>query len=168
MPAAAVPALTPLRRYVTAVAAGGSALFVYCVARVAIQHLPIECLVFAALTFVSGRILLKVPSLEASFTLSEVFAFSSVLLFGPEVGAVTLALDSLVLAWHRRLPVDKAAFNFGTLTFAVWLSGTLFFHVSGAAPLFGNGGPTAALILPLALCAATYFLVNTGLIAIAI
>jgi putative nucleotidyltransferase with HDIG domain len=168
MPAATLPARSPLRRYVTAVAVGGCALFVYCVARVAGQDLPLECLVFAALTFISGRITLKVPSLEASFTVSEVFAFSSVLLFGPEVGAVTLALDSLVLAWHRRLPTDKAAFNFGNLTLAVWLSGTLFFRVSGAEPLFGNGGPAAALILPLALFAASYFLVNTGLIAIAI
>jgi putative nucleotidyltransferase with HDIG domain len=168
MSTAALPPRSPLRRYVTAVAVGGSALFVYCVAQVASQNLPIECLVFAALTFISGRITLKVPSLEASFTVSEVFAFSSVLLFGPEVGAVTLALDSLVLAWQRRLPVDKAIFNFGNLTFAVWLSGTLFFRASGAEPLFGNGGPAAALIAPLGLFAATYFLVNTGLIAIAI
>src|SRR5689334_817603 len=99
MSAAASPARSPLWRYVAAVAVIGSALFVYCVARVATRHLPIECLVFAALTFISGRVTLKVPSLEASFTVSEVFAFSSVLLFGPEVGAVTLALDSLVLAW---------------------------------------------------------------------
>ena len=76
----------------------------------------------------------------------------SVLLFGPEAGAVTLALDSLVLAWHRRIRRRQGGcFNFGNLTFAVWLSGTLFFRVSGAAPLFGNGGPAAALILPLAL-----------------
>ncbi len=157
-----------LRRYVTAVAVAGSALFAFCVARLIGQDLPVECLVFAGLTFISGRITLKVPSLDASFTVSEVFAFSSVLLFGPEAGAVTLALDSLVLAWHRRIPFEKACFNFGNLTFAVWLSGTLFFRVSGAQPLFGTGGPAATLILPLALFAATYFLVNTGLIALAI
>ena len=56
---------------------------------------------------------------EATFTVSEVFAFVSVLLFGPEAGAVTLALDSLVLAWHRRMGVDKPVFNFANLTFAV-------------------------------------------------
>ena len=61
------------------------------------------------------------PALEATFTVSEVFAFTSVLLFGPEAGAVTLALDSLVLAWHRRMTPDKAAFNFGNLTLAVWV-----------------------------------------------
>jgi putative nucleotidyltransferase with HDIG domain len=159
---------SPLGAYVTAVAVAGGAVFALCVARVLGQDLPTQWLVFAALTFVSGRITLKLPSLDASFTVSEVFAFTSVLLFGPEAGAVTLALDSLVLAWHRRIPLDKACFNFGNLTLAVWVSGTLFFHVSGAAPLFGHGGPSAALILPLALFASTYFIVNTGLIAVAI
>jgi putative nucleotidyltransferase with HDIG domain len=166
--ATAAPTRSPLGAYVTAVAVAGSALFALCVGRAIGQDIPYQWLIFAALTFVSGRITLKVPSLDASFTVSEVFAFTSVLLFGPEAGAVTLALDSLVLAWHRRIPLDKACFNFGNLTLAVWSSGTLFFYVSGAAPLFGRGGPSAALILPLALFAATYFVVNTGLIAIAI
>jgi hypothetical protein len=40
--------------------------------------------------------------------------------------------------------------------------------VAGIGPLFGTGGPAAELILPLALLAGTYFLVNTGLIAVAI
>src|SRR5688500_1374710 len=157
-----------LRAYTGAVSAAGLCLFTYCVTRIAGEGLPVEWWLFAALTFISGRITLVIPGLEARFTVSEVFAFTAVLLFGPEAGAVTLALDSLVLAWHRRIPFDKACFNFGNLTLAVWLSGALFFTVSGAQPLFGRGGPAATLILPLALFAATYFVVNTGLIAVAI
>ncbi|MGH9370439.1 MAG: HD-GYP domain-containing protein, partial [Vicinamibacterales bacterium] len=167
-PVAAASSRSALRGYVAAVTILGSALFAYCVARVAGEHLPIEWWIFAGLTFISGRIALKVPSLEARFTVSEVFAFTSVLLFGPEAGAVTLALDSLVLAWHRRIPVDKTCFNFGNLTLSVWLSGSLFFGVSGAEPLFGNGGQAGELILPLALFVAAYFVVNTGLVAAAI
>ncbi len=108
------------------------------------------------------------PGLEARFTVSEVFAFTAVLLFGPEAGAVTLALDSLVLAWHRRMQLNKAAFNFGNLTLAVWVSGTLFFRVSGIDRLLGGGGPAAELLVPLALLGTTYFVVNTGLLAVAI
>lgn len=167
MTAATASPRSSLKGYVAAVGAVGCTLFAYCVARIAGQQLPTEWWVFAALTFVSGRIALKLPSLEARFTVSEVFAFASVLLFGPEAGTVTLALDSLVLAWHRRMPVDKACFNFGNLTLAAWLSGTLFFGVSGAEPLFQNGNGTGQLILPLGLLALAYFLVNTGLVAIA-
>jgi hypothetical protein len=107
---------TALRTYVAAVAAAGCVLFTYCVTHVARSAPPVEWWMFAALTFVSGRITLIVPGVEARFTVSEVFAFTSVLLFGPEAGAVTLALDSLVLAWHRRMSAEKACFNFGNLT----------------------------------------------------
>jgi len=121
---------TALRCYVSAVSALGGALFGWCVTRVVTVGVPVEWWMFAALTFISGRITLNVPGVEATFTVSEVFAFASVLLFGPEAGAVTLALDSLVLAWHRRMGVDMAVFNFANLTFAVWTSGSLFFAVS--------------------------------------
>src|SRR4029450_5895125 len=158
---------TALRCYVSGVAALGLALFGWCVTRVATDGLPVEWWMFAALTFVSGRITLIVPGVDATFTVSEGFAFTSVLLFGPEAGAVTLALDCLVLAWHRRMGLAKAAFNFGNLTLAVWTSGTLFFAVSNARPLL-DGGQAATLIMPLALLALAYFLINTGLIAAAI
>jgi hypothetical protein len=125
----------------TAAAAIGIALFGWCLTRVATDGLPVEWWIFVALTFVSGRITLVVPGVEATFTVSEVFAFTSVLLFGPEAGAVTLALDCLVLAWHRRMGPDKAAFNFGNLTLAAWASGTLFFAASGAKPLLHGGQP---------------------------
>jgi putative nucleotidyltransferase with HDIG domain len=165
MGAAAASTPSSLRAYVAAVAAAGCGLFAYCALRLAGQPLPVEWWVFAGLTFLSGRIELKIPSIDARFTVSEVFAFTSVLLFGPEAGAVTLALDSLVLAWHRRMPSDKAAFNFGNLTLATWISGTLFFMAAGVAPLFGNPLQANQLILPVALLALSYFLVNSGLVA---
>src|SRR5687767_7121184 len=167
-PAAAPARPGALRAYIGAVSAAGVCLFAYCVTRIAGEGLPVEWWLFAALTFISGRITLVIPGLEARFTVSEVFAFTAVLLFGPEAGAVTLALDSLVLAWHRRMQLNKAAFNFGNLTLAVWVSGTLFFRVSGIDRLLGGGGPAAELLVPLALLSTTYFLVNTGLLAVAI
>ena len=56
-------------------------------------------LLFAALTLASGRFTLKIPSVEAHFSPSEMFVFASVLLFGPEAGAITLAADSVLIAW---------------------------------------------------------------------
>src|SRR5215204_5892811 len=164
-----LPSRAPsLRAYVTTVSAAGCVLFAYCGSRIAAEGLPLEWWLFAALTFLSGRITLIIPGLDARFTVSEVFAFSAVLLFGPEAGAVTLALDSLVLAWLRRMPLDKTAFNFGNLTLAVWISGTLFFWLADVAPSMNGSGPPAELLVPLALLGAAYFLVNTGLLAVAI
>jgi putative nucleotidyltransferase with HDIG domain len=158
------------RAYVAAVGWVGAAVFAHCAWTLAHTGLAStsQFLIFAALTFASGRLTVKIPSVEARFSLSEMFAFTSVLLFGPETGAVTLALDSLVLSWRHQMSRSQALFNFGNLSLAVWLSGTLFFVSGGVEPLFSRPAPVEHLLLPLALLAASYFAINSGLIAIAI
>jgi len=128
----------------------------------------LEFLLFATLTLLSGRFTLKIPSVEAHFSPSEMFVFASVLLFGPEAGAITLAADSVLIAWQRKLTRVQTLFNFGNLALSVWLSGQLFFLLAGGKPLYPNGSASSGLILPLLVFAGTYFLVNSGLTATAI
>jgi putative nucleotidyltransferase with HDIG domain len=144
----------------------------YCAFTLVRDRVAAEFLIFAALTLLSSRFTLKVPSVEAHFSPSEMFTFTSVLLFGPEAGAITLAADSVLIAWQRRLTRTQTLFNFASLALSVWISGKIFFIVAGVPPLFDPGtwiGVSAGgLILPLVLLATTYFAVNTGLIATAI
>ena len=156
------------RFYVSAVAAVGLPLGAYCVYTLAHGHIPREFLIFAALTLLSGRFTLKVPSVEAHFSPSEMFVFASVLLFGPEAGAITLAVDSVLIAWQRKLTRIQTLFNFANLTLSVWISGKLFFYFAGVDPLFTAMAPSGALILPLLVLAFAYFVVNSGLTATAI
>ncbi|HEY0874847.1 MAG TPA: HD domain-containing phosphohydrolase [Vicinamibacterales bacterium] len=158
------------RAYVAAVGALGTAVFAYCAWTLSHRGVASasQFLFFAGLTFASGRLTVKVPSVAARFSVSEMFAFTSVLLFGPETGAVTLALDSLVLSWRHRMSREQAFFNFGNLSLAVWISGTLFFLSAGVAPLYSQVAPVQELLIPLALLATAYFGINSGLIAIAI
>ena len=158
------------RAYVAIVGAIGTAAFAYCAWTLTQRGVAStsQFLLFAGLTFASGRLTVKIPSVEARFSLSEMFAFTSVLLFGPETGAVTLALDSLVLSWRHRMSREQAFFNFGNLSLAVWLSGTLFFLSAGVNPLYARPAPVQELLIPLALLATSYFGINSGLIAIAI
>ena len=170
MSRAPAPALSRAGRlYVGAVGWSGFAVFWYCAAVLARDGVAswAQYLVFAALTFASGRLTFKVPSIEARFSASELFAFTTVLLFGPEAGAVTLAIDSLFLSWRHRMSRMQALFNFGALALSVWVSGTLFF-AGGIQPLFEHPAPAERLLLPLAVMAASYFLANSGLIAAAI
>lgn len=159
------------RVYVAVIGWIGLAAFVYSALDITKAGFASETqwLVFVALTFASGRFTLKVPSVAARFSVSEMFAFTSVLLFGPATGAVTLAIDSLFVSWRHRMTRAQTLFNFSNLSLAVWLSGSLFFFASGASPLFDQRASAAAnLVLPLVLMAGSYFLVNSGLIAIAI
>ena len=120
---------------------------------------------FSLLTFAAGLMMLKVPSVDAVFSLSEVFAFSCLLLYGPEMATVTVAVDGVLLCRRRRLSLTQTVFNVGNLAFCVWVSGTLFFAVSGVAPLFQSPALPRVLLMPLGVMAACYFLINSGLLA---
>jgi putative nucleotidyltransferase with HDIG domain len=158
------------RVFVAIVGWTGLAVFSWCAIAISRESVasPSQFVIFALLTFASGRLTVKVPSVEARFSLSEMFAFTSVLLFGPETGAVTLALDSLFLSWRHRMSRQQTLFNFGNLSLAVWISGSLFFAAGGVEPLFARPAPVEHLLLPLALLAGSYFAINSGLIAAAI
>lgn len=157
------------RPYVAAVTVTGIVLFGWCVSVVIRDSVPLQWLIFAGLTFACGRFTLRVPSVEATFSVSEMIGLTCVLLFGPAAGAITLALDCLALSLHHRgMPLQKALFNFGNLTLSVWISGTLFFALAGAEPLFGQTTPSSGLVAPLAAMAVVYFVLNSGLIAVAI
>jgi len=155
--------------YIATVSAVGLSLGGYCFFSLFRHGIPrVEFLLFAALTLVSGRFTLKIPSVEAHFSPSEMFVFASVLLFGPEAGAITLAADSVLIAWQRKLTRVQTIFNFGNLALSVWLSGQLFFLFAGGKPLFPNGTASSGLILPLIAFAGSYFAINSGLTATAI
>ena len=87
-----------------------------------------------ALTIASGFFTLKVPSIDSRLSISELFAFACVLQFGPEAGAITLAVDGIFVSIRHRLSMAQAAFNFAMLLLSVWTSGIVFFALSGSRP----------------------------------
>jgi putative nucleotidyltransferase with HDIG domain len=127
--------------------------------------IPGEWVLFAAMTIASGALSIKIPSIQSRFSVSEVFAFTSVLLFGPDVGAVVLALDGLRISVRWRMNVTQTAFNIANLGLSMWLSSSLFFAISGLMPLYNLAPPSATVVIYLALMAAVYFAINTGLTA---
>ena len=130
--------------------------------------LPADWILFAVLTIASGMLTLKIPSIETRFSVSEAFAFASVLLFGPAVGVVTLALDGIRISARWRMTRTQMLFNFANLGLSMWSAGTLFFVLSGITPLYGGPAPGATVVVHAAIMMAVYFAVNTGLTAIVI
>ncbi|HEX5476202.1 MAG TPA: HD domain-containing phosphohydrolase [Vicinamibacterales bacterium] len=156
------------RLFVAGVAAGGIVIAAHCLAVVVSTNLPPQWYVFGALTIATGTLTLKIPSIAARLAVSEIFAFACVLLFGPEPGALTLAIDGVLISLRWRHDAHKTFFNFGNLAASTWLSGVVLFRVSGVPPLFSSSPGYAALIGPLALMTLTYFVCNSGLTATAI
>jgi len=130
------------------------------------SDLPVEWTVFAALTIASGMLSLKLPSIDSTrFSISEAFAFASVLLFGPDVGVLTLALDGIRISFRWKMNATQTAFNFANLGLAMWVAGHLFFDATGMHPLYMAAPRASMLLAGLSLMTLAYFGVNSGLIA---
>ena len=156
------------RLYVATVSAAGFAVAAWCAWGLWQHGVPKESLVFVFLILVAGRLTLTGPSVDASFSVSEMIGFTTVMLFGWEVGALTLAIDTLIFSALRRMGAEKAAFNFGNLALAASISGMLFFAVTGTPQLYRFSGEPDRLILALAAMVGSYFAINSGLVAVAI
>jgi putative nucleotidyltransferase with HDIG domain len=125
----------------------------------------------AALTLLSGSITVKLPSIPATISVSETFVFTSVLLFGPAAGTVTVALDGLIISlWLRRkrLAFHKLLFNVTAPAISMWLAAQVFYLATGAVPLAQQPATITSLLPGLLLFAIAYFLLNSWLMATAV
>ena len=156
------------RIFITIVSLLGLAAVGRSVVVFAAANTPIEWVLFAILTIASGMFSLKVPSIDTRISVSETFAFASVLLFGPHVGVITLALDGIRISFRWKMNAQQTVFNFANLGLSMWAAGNLFFAASGMSPLFMGPAPSAAVVVYLALMILTYFAMNTGLTAIVV
>jgi PAS domain S-box-containing protein len=127
--------------------------------------------VLAALTVLSGAATVRMPGFPVSFSLSDTFTIVGALLFGPAAGALLVALDGLVISWRltaSNRTLTRVLFNVMSPALAMWIAAHLFFVIINRGALAAPPAPTLGVVGPLAVFAATYFILNTGLIAGAI
>src|SRR5262245_34977657 len=158
--------------YVLLVAATGLAAIAYSVFRIATQPVSTQWLILAALTFLTGSFSVKIPSVAARISVSDAFVFASVLLFGPDAATVIVAIDcSVISLWMRdenRSPL-RSLFNVCAVSLAIWLSAQAFFWLVGVAPGDLNHLlPLEKHLWQLFTLAASYFLLNSWLVAVAL
>ncbi|MGD9715225.1 MAG: HD-GYP domain-containing protein, partial [Thermomicrobiales bacterium] len=127
--------------------------------------------VLAALTLISGSATVKLPSVPASISISETFVVAAVLLYGPAAGTVIVALDGLIISYwiaKRRREVYRALFNMSAPAVSAWVAAHLFFFLSGIEPLVLAPASLDRVLPSLVVFAATYFGLNSWLIAFAV
>src|SRR5215471_3292114 len=159
------------KTYVTAVIVLGLGVVSFCVYDLFRQPVPVQWFFLAALTLVSGSVTVQLPSSHASISISEVFVFLAMLLYGASAGALVATVDGLVLSFwlakrHREL--TRHLFNISAPAVAAWISALFFFATSGLAPLAKKPATLNQIIPYLIASAAIYFCLNTWLIAFAI
>jgi hypothetical protein len=127
--------------------------------------------VLAGLTLATGWATLRMRDVPVSFSISDTFTIASALLHGPAAGTVMVTLDALVMSLRltrsSAFPI-RVLFNATSTGLAMWLAAHLFFATSNTGPLANQPGTIQTVIGPLVLFAAAYFILNTGLVAIAV
>ena len=155
--------------YVILVSATGLAVLFECIRM--LRHEPIgsDWLPLAALTLLSGSFTIKVPKLPARLSVSETFVFASVLLFGTCAGTITVALDILVASLRFKRAAKepiRVVFNVSSAAISIWAAGHLYFAL---APTQGDSAVRLPdIFVPLVVLAASYFLLNSGFVALAL
>ena len=157
--------------YVVLVATAGLLVIGHCVTVLISTPIGWEWLVLAGLTLLSGSFTVRVPSLQARLSVSETFVYTSVLLFGTCAGTLTVAIDILVasLNWRRRRQEPlRVLFNLTSAALSIWCAGHAFFLIAGVGPLAETEIKLPELLGPLVAMTLVYFLLNSGLVAVAI
>ena len=164
------PLSRPARFYTSLVVATGTAILGLSVASLISAPPPAEWLVLAGLALLSGAFNIKVPGIPARISIAEAFVFATVLLYGPAAATVVVALDAVVSSLRarnsRKALYRRVPFNVSAAALAIWVSAQLFLLAvrphSSAANL-----PLDQFVLPLAGLAFAYFVLNSGLVAVA-
>jgi putative nucleotidyltransferase with HDIG domain len=155
--------------YLGAVILAGSSVALLSAKNVYMREVWSDWLVLAVLTLLTGSFTVRVPGLLARISVSDAFVFASVLVFGPSVATVIVALDSLVATlWmrpeHRSLL--RSLFNVTSVALSIWVASHTFYWLAQATP--GEPLALSRLVGPLFVLASLYFLINSWLIAFAL
>ena len=157
------------RNYIAAVVVCGVAVVLNSIWVFSSGPPNIEFFVLAALTLLTGSFTVKLPSLPAKLSVSETFVFTSVLMFGPAAGTITVVIDSLVGSlWMRRQTLPRLLFNFTAPAIAIRAASEAFFYLSSATPGQIHRNDVGHLILPVFAFALLYFAINTALVSVAL
>ena len=98
---------------------------------------------------------ISVPRSGAYITVSSALDYAAIIIFGPTAAAIISTVVT-VAATGARLPLHKLLFNASLFIIMIFAAGFVFDKAGGY--LTSN---VTQLILPLAACGATYFLVDT-------
>ncbi len=157
--------------YLTATVGAGTLVLASSAIEVARNPPGTAWVAILAMTCVSGWALVRMPGFPVSFSPSDALTITAALFFGPAAGALCVFVDTLISSTRLSRPhrtLTTVVFNVTGPPLAMWLAAHLFFDLTGARP-FDTDTPTlASTVLPLAVFAIAYFLLNSVLVAAAV
>src|SRR5258706_2828171 len=157
-----------LKAYTRTITVLGGTVVLYSLASLASVPHPLEWFLFGVLAILTASFVIKIAAIEAHVTVDDTFFMISAMLFGPGPAAVSLAADSCFLSWRKGHDWSRLAFNSVAPALSLWVGGQTFFLLARVGPLSTSDAPIGPLLAPLLCLAAVYFVLNSGLMAIAV
>ena len=157
-----------LRTYLQAIAAGGGAILVAsAIQTIRSPHL-FGWVTLAGVATFAGSFRLSFASVSATISIADTFFIASALLFGPGPATISMAAFALVINWRRQKPFRQMVFNTVAPALSLWVGAQIFFLLTRAAPLADAATPVSTMVLPLLVLTIVYFVLNSGLTAVAV
>lgn len=167
-----VKELRPLLRwYIAAVLMGGLALLAYVSSDLAaLSWHPsnlANLVLWIGMISLAAMSPIPLPRGGATVTVTSALDFAAILIFGPAVACWFGVLsDLLTNVAAKRNPLYKVAFNLGQIVLSIGVAGVSFLALGGrVGPEFEFNARTAPALIATPII---YFLMNTGLISVAI
>jgi putative nucleotidyltransferase with HDIG domain len=157
--------------YVRCVIAAGICLLLASIRALAIRPPDLGLTLLVLLSIGSAQLMLRMPAVPVSFSVSDIFTFTAALMYGPHAGAVVAAIDAAVLSTRlatSRRSITRYLFNISAVAVAMWVAARWFFLLSGTTALAADPSVIISHVGSLAAFALLYFALNTGLVAAAI
>lgn len=160
--------------YILAVIAVGLSVFLYS-AYLSLIHPDSRWLYLAGLTILASCLAVKIPLIKGntslSITISDVFIFAAILVFGPAVAVVIAVLEGFITNFrvgNKRL--YKHLFNLGLLALVAFTVSQVFYVIVGKTAPLDPIGPQdlGRLLMNGGICALLYFVLNSSTVALAI
>jgi diguanylate cyclase (GGDEF)-like protein len=126
--------------------------------------------ILASLTALSGHFSIKLPKVKSKISIADAFIFTSIILFGPEVGSVTAALEGILGSFRSHAHLSRrlryTLFNIAAMATSAYVSGKVLFGILRVPPLYGGKIAVLEIILPALAMALVHYLSNTISVAI--
>ena len=160
--------------YILSVIAVGLSVFLYS-AYLSWMHPDSRWLYLAGLTVVASCLAVKIPLIKGntslSITISDVFIFAAILVFGPAVAVVMAVIEGFITNFrvgNKRL--YKHLFNLGLLALVAFAVSQVFYLIVGKTAPLDPIGPQdlGRLLMNGGICALLYFVLNSSSVALAI
>src|SRR5687767_8526973 len=98
--------------FINAVSAIGLSIFVYCLAKMALDGLDLEWVLLSIVTVVVvSRTDIQIPKTSSTVTLDDTFIYISMLLYGVSPSVVLAAINAAVCSLHYANKGKVARFN---------------------------------------------------------